>query len=359
MRLSLCIPTHDGRAGVLRETLNGVLEQAAGDLKGRLQICISDNASADGTEEMVAQYSRAHPGLFVYSRSPTNQGFLGNLLRVTALAGGDFCWLLSSDDQIAQGGLARVMQTLEERPETSGLTVFTEGFDRDMAARSVHQNNPVILPEQAGRMHVYETEDEIFHNCGLFHGCFSAQIVSRSRWNDALDALGRERLAQNVHFPHLLLIGLMVKKNPHWIWLPELTVKARRDNDALTSQLGQNLFRYQLETMRDLSQAWATLLGRRSPLYQDLMARAHTDQWNGGAICALKIRSRCGPGDDWAVLVGYTRHLYFLPEYRRSSLPFALIPAFALRLGSRMRLGPRLRALQSRRKGGAARGGAL
>ncbi len=335
--LSICIPTHDGRGGTLREALESVVSQIDEALESQVDICISDNASQDETQTLVAQYTQDYPGLIRYHRHPINLGFTRNLMQVIALSQARFCWLLSSDDRIAEGGLKRVRQALEEHPETSGISVFTEGFERDMSARSVHQNSAAVLPFASGEPHVYRTPEEIFRACGLFHGCFSAQIVSRPRWNEVLEATERKALAANVHFPHLYLIGLIVKAHPCWIWLPELTIKARRDNDALTSQLDRNLLRYQLETMRDLSHAWAALLGRRSLLYRTLMARALADQWSGRAILTLKIHTRCRLSDDWAVLAGYTRHLYFLPAFWRSSFPVALVPGSLLRVGFQLK----------------------
>ena len=47
MRLSICIPTHDGRREQLREAVESVLTQS----KDGVEICISDNASEDGTQE--------------------------------------------------------------------------------------------------------------------------------------------------------------------------------------------------------------------------------------------------------------------------------------------------------------------
>ncbi len=355
MKLSFCIPTHHGRCEFLRQAIDGILLQAAGTPHS-LQICISDNASEDGTEALAAEYSRRHPGVFVYGRNETNLGFLGNLLRVMELADGDFCWLMSSDDQLAAGGLERVQQALQKYPETSGITVFTEGFERDMSARSLHQNNPVILPPDPHLGHVYQTPEEIFRGCGLFHGCFSAQIVSRERWNEALHSLGREALARNIHFPHLYLIGLMVNAHPSWVWLPELTVKARRDNDALTSQFSRNLLRYQTETMRDLSAAWAALLGRHHPIYKDLMGRAYADQWNGQATLTLKIHTPCLPADEWTALREYTRRLYFLPSFWRSTFPVLLAPKPLLRLGFFLKSCGKLflRSRRNRRSGAAA-----
>ena len=49
--LSVCVPTHDGRRGALSELLEGLVVQAD-DLPGLIEVCVSDNASADGTTEL-------------------------------------------------------------------------------------------------------------------------------------------------------------------------------------------------------------------------------------------------------------------------------------------------------------------
>ncbi len=100
MRLSICIPTYQ-RAEFLPETLESIAAQWGDDL----ELCIADNASTDGTTEIVEGF-RARLGAVRYFRWDANQGADRNYLKSVELATGDYCWILGSDDPIAPGAIA-------------------------------------------------------------------------------------------------------------------------------------------------------------------------------------------------------------------------------------------------------------
>jgi len=78
--LSICIPTHHGRAAQLGEALDSVLGQLAGLRSDRVEVCVSDNGSRDDTREVVAARQQTHPGVISYRRFDDDQGFAVNLL---------------------------------------------------------------------------------------------------------------------------------------------------------------------------------------------------------------------------------------------------------------------------------------
>ena len=85
IKLSLCIPTYN-RAAFLSEALDSVIQQATDEV----EIVISDNASNDGTAEMVTEYQGKFPRI-TYYRQPENLGFDRNMLRAVDLARGEYC----------------------------------------------------------------------------------------------------------------------------------------------------------------------------------------------------------------------------------------------------------------------------
>lgn len=129
MRLSICIPAHDGRAAKLQRALDSILDQVDIDLHGVVEVCVSDNASEDGTAVLVAERQRERPKLLRYHAFSHTEGFAPNLLQAVALASGEFCWLFSSDDLMAPGGLRRVLRLLERNPDATGATVGLHPFD--------------------------------------------------------------------------------------------------------------------------------------------------------------------------------------------------------------------------------------
>ena len=69
-KVSICVPTHN-RAGTLRNTIEAVLRQTYADW----EMIICDDASADNTESVVAEYQ---DGRIRYYRNQTNIGLDAN-----------------------------------------------------------------------------------------------------------------------------------------------------------------------------------------------------------------------------------------------------------------------------------------
>ena len=88
MLISVCIPTYN-RSALLREALHSVLDQPLNDV----EIIISDNASTDGTPEVVASFNE--PGLKYY-RSAVNMG--AGLNHRTCVAYSTSPWILFLHD---------------------------------------------------------------------------------------------------------------------------------------------------------------------------------------------------------------------------------------------------------------------
>lgn len=343
MKFSICIPTHDGRAAPLREAIDGILAQIARGLPGEVEICVSDNASEDGTTDMMLGYAARHPGRFVYRRNETNLKFLKNLLQVFSLASGDYCWLLSSDDQIAEGGIAAAMETLQAHPGAAGMTVGALRYDQAMQ-HEIGPFPPSLLPDQWDQMHVYTTSDDAFRNCGAFLGYISALVIDRALWQEVAAEAGEERLRGFRHFPHTFLIGSAIRKRPHWIWHPGLLVKCRTANDALIELMSNNLIKYHIETMEDGGRVWAALLGRRSAIHRTMTRRVYPLTWGGGAVAGYKQAS-CTPRDEVAALIAFTRNLYFLPDFWKNTFPVLLLPRAVILAGFKYGWAKKLRAV--------------
>lgn len=105
-RLSVCIPTYN-RAAYLEPLLRSLAPQLGPDD----EVVISDNASTDDTPGLVARWQETMPNL-VYKRWDENRGADQNYLNVVALARGDYCWLVGSDDVPAGDAIAVIRRAL-------------------------------------------------------------------------------------------------------------------------------------------------------------------------------------------------------------------------------------------------------
>lgn len=121
MRLSVVIPTYN-RVAYLKQTIESALQQDYDDF----EIVVSDNASTDGTQELLCQYT-VHPAVR-YFRNNSNIGMVPNWRRaVFELARGDWFVLLSDDDYlIDRKYLRKVSDLISAKPDLA--LIYADGY---------------------------------------------------------------------------------------------------------------------------------------------------------------------------------------------------------------------------------------
>ena len=111
--LSICIPTFN-RSRSLELLLDNIKKECAEHL-GQIEIAISDNGSTDDTEAVV-QRRKDLP--IVYKKKSHNTGGAHNILSVAAeVASGEFTWIIGDDDFILPGGVARILESIQNNPD--------------------------------------------------------------------------------------------------------------------------------------------------------------------------------------------------------------------------------------------------
>lgn len=108
IKLSICIPTYN-RSNFLMsifEQLNNIKDES---ITSSLEVCVSDNASTDDTEEMVLKWMKKNNINIKYSKNSHNEGADNNFLKSVAMAEGDYCWLFGSDDLFAHNAIEKVL----------------------------------------------------------------------------------------------------------------------------------------------------------------------------------------------------------------------------------------------------------
>lgn len=118
-RLSICLPTHHGRAAELDRALRSIAAQLPALPERSVQVCASDNGSRDATQEVLREHAEHLGKALTTFRFEVKQGFTPNLLKAVELADGAFCWLMGSDDEFAPGGVATVLEALAAGPDLS------------------------------------------------------------------------------------------------------------------------------------------------------------------------------------------------------------------------------------------------
>jgi len=114
------------------EKLDRVLSLLADELKGmkgKAEVCVSDNASEDGTQEVLRKWAGRLP--LESSRNDENLGYDVNLLKSLQLAGAHFAWFLSDDDELVPGAVKRIVLDLEKNRGTGFGAAFFNIEDRN------------------------------------------------------------------------------------------------------------------------------------------------------------------------------------------------------------------------------------
>lgn len=133
---SICIPNYNYDQ-YLATTIDSVLAQTHGDL----EVVVVDNASTDGSVDLVKKYARLDRRVRLVENR-RNVGFSGNLLKAGGQATGRFMILLSSDDVMkphaleAYSRLFRAMGDLAEQAVVHSTVDVIDGSGALIGERS-------------------------------------------------------------------------------------------------------------------------------------------------------------------------------------------------------------------------------
>lgn len=173
--LSICIPTLN-RAAFIGETLDSIISQ----LEPGVEVVIVDGGSADQTEGVVASYLERCPQIRYVRRGKdakaSNAGFDRDCSFAVQLARGSHCWLMTDDDVLNPGAVARVLAAV--RADHDLVIVSCEV--RDLMLREQLLRVRPGLPQD--RVFVSSEWDDFFRTV-IAHVTFvGAVVVRRSIW---------------------------------------------------------------------------------------------------------------------------------------------------------------------------------
>lgn len=126
--LSVCIPTYN-RAKLFDDALRVLVEQVNDHNSFDVEFVISDNASTDDTLSVVKRIRQAYPQIqLVYSRHKSTIPRAENYLTATNLAKGEFVYLLSDDDIILPGAIAKIIMEIKNNQGIDAIAPNTHIF---------------------------------------------------------------------------------------------------------------------------------------------------------------------------------------------------------------------------------------
>jgi hypothetical protein len=168
IQLSVCIATYN-RARFIGETLRSILDQLAPGV----EVVVVDGASPDDTAAAVA--GCAHPALR-YFRQPVNSGVDADFDAAVGRAEGEYCWLMSDDDLLAPGAIARVLAALADRPDLVVVNAETRTLD---LMRVVDRQMKTCATDRT--FGAAETEALFVETAGLL-SFIGATVIRRALW---------------------------------------------------------------------------------------------------------------------------------------------------------------------------------
>jgi abequosyltransferase len=169
--LSICIATFR-RAQFLPQTLDSILEQWCDGI----ELVVVDGASPDETPDILARYIERYP-FIVYRREPTNSGVDADFDKAVGYASGRYCWLMSDDDLLAKGAIARVLRELAQG-SLDLLVLNTEVRNRDLSVQ--------LMARRAGlgsdRNYGDADSERLFRDTCLHLSFIAATVIRRDVW---------------------------------------------------------------------------------------------------------------------------------------------------------------------------------
>lgn len=214
-RLSICIATLN-RACFIGETLDTIV----GQLQPGTELLIVDGASTDDTSMVVAPYVAAHARVR-YLRLDQNSGVDQDYDLAISHARGDYCWLMTDDDLLKPGAVARVLAVLDGRREL--VVVNTE-------VRTADFTSPIsgaLVLANADREYAPEDADRLLEDTAHALSFIGCVVIQRAFW------LSRDRAKYyGTLFVH---VGVIFQaRTPHAYVIAEPLISIRYGNAMWT-----------------------------------------------------------------------------------------------------------------------------
>ncbi|MCA9120375.1 MAG: glycosyltransferase [Planctomycetaceae bacterium] len=213
--VSILMPTYNQQQFVessIRSCLNQSYEN--------IEIVISDDASTDGTWNIVADFAKAHPGKIIATRQSRNLGVSRNCNFLLPQCKGKYLALFAGDDLMYPNKIAKQVQTLELCPDVA------------ICAHDVHlldDVGEVSSSTWANRTLQYDgTVSVLFQHLCFTCGC--SLLVRRN----CVPETGYEEIL--VASDWLLFAEILIKNNHRLVCLADVLGAYRRRPGQLTSK---------------------------------------------------------------------------------------------------------------------------
>ncbi|QTL39798.1 glycosyltransferase family 2 protein [Xenorhabdus budapestensis] len=230
MKISFCIPTYN-RARFLEELLESIANQSNHSLD--IEVCISDNASTDGTSDMIAIWGKKFNFPIKYHCHDNNIGPDRNYLSAINMGTGDYCWIFGSDDMLEIGALAQIQDLLFEEHDI----YLCDRKEMDITMSIVRNSHRKWLSCGSSTFLINDNKDLInyLNKCQSIGGVFSylsSIIVKKEKWN----TIEFDESYVGTAYSHVyILLRILNHKGTILKYISSPLVLCRGDNDFFVS----------------------------------------------------------------------------------------------------------------------------
>ena len=132
--LSIYIPTFN-RVETLLELLNNIKNTCDSQMRGLIEVVVSDNASTDLTQQMM-KIALDNGFIDKYIRFSKNRGSDENISSCYHSTNGDFVWILCDDDLPGKESIKNILSVIEENGDQISLIYTNKSIE--------HMNGEII-----------------------------------------------------------------------------------------------------------------------------------------------------------------------------------------------------------------------
>lgn len=239
--LSICIPTYN-RSELLGEAILSFIDQIDDTVADKIEICISDNCSNDGTELIVEQLKLRTKIEIVYNKNKKNLGADQNYMNVVKMASGYYCWFFGSDDRIKPNCIQDVLNALDSDSDI----YLINRINCDIKMRPLFKEEWLFNTEDMKKFDTSSRNDLIAYlkcgsRLGALYSYLSSIIFKRKRWVET----SFDQSFLGTAYSHAYVLIKMLKHGTTVQYVRSALVESRGGNDSFAS--AGELNRYMLD----------------------------------------------------------------------------------------------------------------
>lgn len=289
IKLSFCIPTYN-RADYIRHTLTSIADQIREcNWTDGIEICVSDNASTDNTDELILEFKENYPDIIiVYSKNSKNIGADMNYLKVVEMASGDYCWLFGSDDVLAPKAISSILEEVLSDYDIILCNRIECDINLNQLRKKYWLDSEICsCVFDFSKPNEFNRYLQLSQSLGALFSYLSSIIVNRKAWNGIKFDVSFIGTA----YSHAYILLSMVHQGAILKYLSKHFVLCRVGNDSFATEgivkrmlLDLDGYGKLAEQIRDekLSKFFLGVLRREHQCYKWLKIRVKTDstEWD-------------------------------------------------------------------------------